>query len=174
MLGCNVYPYGPKYFRKLFEIAAFCLCISDLTFWVLILANTICASADTTACQDHTALIVVIMLWPGAFLVAPLMGLTAILLGPSGTLARNYALWSRLAAINNALMIFFTIEYLDFYSNAPGGVYFIIAVTSSRIFQCQFVDYYIAHIERLRYTRGWDGLNTSLFKTKDNKKEITL
>jgi hypothetical protein len=35
--------------------------------------------------------------------------------------------------------------------------------------QCLFIDLYVAHIEKLRYTRGWDGLFTSLFKTQDKK-----
>jgi hypothetical protein len=48
------------------------------------------------------------------------------------------------------------------------------ALTGSRIFQCLFVDLYIAHVEKLRYTRGWDGLHTSLFKTDDSKNEIVM
>jgi hypothetical protein len=174
MIGSNVMPYGPKSFRKFFEIIAFFLCVSDMTLWIVMLINTICASDDATACDNHFALIIVMSIWPGAFLLAPLMGLSAIMLGPSGTLARSYALWSRLAAINNALMIFFTFKFFELYSNSPGSFYLIIAVTTSRVFQCQLVDLYVAHIERLRYTRGWDGLHTSLFKTKDNKKEISL
>jgi hypothetical protein len=174
MLGCNVAPIGPKYFRKLFEFVVFVLCLSDLALWIIMLVGTYCASDNTTACNDHNALILVMSVWPGAFVIAPLTGLTAVLLGPSGTLARSYGLWSRLAAINNAVMIFLTVKYFDYYSNLPGSYYLIIAVTSSRAFQCTFVDLYIAHIERLRYTRGWDGLHTSLFKTKDNKKEIGL
>jgi hypothetical protein len=174
MIGSNIMPYGPKSFRKIFEVIAFFLCVSDLTLWIVMLINTICASDDATACNNHFALIIVMSIWPGAFLLAPLMGLTAIMLGPSGTLARSYALWSRLAAINNALMILFTFKFFEFYSNSPGSFYLIIAVTTSRVFQCQLVDLYVAHIERLRYTRGWDGLHTSLFKTKDNKKEISL
>jgi hypothetical protein len=176
MCGYNTAPYGPKWFRKIFEFVVFILCLSDLCLWMIMLVNTYCASDNTTACTDHHALILVICVWPFAFVVAPLMGMTAVLLGPSGSLARSYGLWSRLAAINNSLMIFFTIKYYDYYSNlnGPGSWYLIVAVSASRVFQCTFVDLYIAHIERLRYTRGWDGLNTSLFKTKDNKKEIGL
>lgn len=174
MFGGNAYPYGPTYLRQLFELVIVFLCMTDITLWIIILFNTYCASDNATDCSNHDALYLVVSVWPLAFVIAPLMGIAAILLGPSVTLSRVYALFSRLAAINNGLMILVMVRFIDYFYNnhVTGSIYTVIAVTGSRLFQCFFVDFYIAHIERLRYTRGWDGLNTSLYKTKDNKQEV--
>jgi hypothetical protein len=172
MMGGNAYPVGPKYFRPVYEALTFVMCLADLALWVLILINTWCASENSTLCQNHTSFYLVIGVWPAAFMLAPLLGISTVMLGPSGILARVYALYSRLAAFNNLAIILITFHFFSYYNNVDGSYYTIVALTASRAFQCLFVDLYIAHIEKLRYTRGWDGLHTTLFPTKDNKQEV--
>ena len=172
MLGANVYPVGPKYLHKVFELVLFLLCLVDLALSIIVLVSAFCASHDATSCSDHTSMILIILVWPGALTIAPIMGLIMVILGPSGTLARMYALWSRIAFINSAMVILSLVYYYDYYSNIANSYYPMLLLPSSRVFQCLVVDLYIAHIEKLRYTRGWDGLHTSLFKTQDNMKEV--
>ncbi len=174
MFGSNVYPYGPNYVRKILELLFFVLSLADLALIVFILIDTYCLSPNATTCSDHQAWILILSVWPGAVLLAPITGLVAMFLGPSGALARVYALWSRLAGVNNVIILFFFLRYYDYFYASYGSIYPVLLLTSSRAFQCLFVDLYIAHVEKLRYTRGWDGLHTSLFKTKDNKQEIAV
>jgi hypothetical protein len=174
MLGSNVYPLGPKYVRKVLELLIFVLCIVDFAVSIIVLTSAYCASRDTTACQDHTSMILMLAVWPGALFIAPLMGLVTVVLGPSGMLARMYAMWSRIACINSAMVLLSLFYFFSYYYNVPGSIYGMLVLPSSRFFQCLIVDQYIAHIERLRYTRGWDGLHTSLYKTQDNLQEVTI
>jgi hypothetical protein len=119
-------------------------------------------------------MILIATVWPGALVIAPVMGLAMVILGPSGTLARIFALWSRIAGINSVMVVFVLVHYYDYFYNVSLSVFPMLLLPSSRALQCLIVDLYIAHVEKLRYTRGWDGLHTSLFKTKDNRQEITI
>ena len=47
-----------------------------------------------------------------------------------------------------------------------------IILIVSRIVQIAIADQFVAHVERLRWTLGWDGLMTALFVTKDVRTEI--
>ena len=105
-------------------------------------------------------------------MIAPLMGIVAMILGPSGKWSRLYAMWSRVAAINVLVIARVILENLDFFNTVKESLYLCIYLFGSRGVQVCLIDLYIAHIEKLRYTRGWDGIHTSLFKTKDNKNEI--
>ena len=49
---------------------------------------------------------------------------------------------------------------------------FIILYLISRFAQIYFIDTYIALVERMRSTGGWDGLHTSLYQAQDNTIEI--
>lgn len=170
MVGYNIFPYGPTYVRRLIELPLFLLSLSDCILWVLILSTSLCVSNDVTKCTDHRAFNLMISLWPGAFILAPISGMIAIVLGPSSTLARIYAMFSRLAGINNLVLIAVVIQFSSYYLSIDQfSIWPVVALTSGRLFQTFMVDLYIAHIEKLRYTRGWDGLHTSLFKTRDNK-----
>lgn len=170
MVGYNVFPYGPSYLLRLIELPLFLLSLSDCILWVLILSSSLCVSNDATRCSDHLAFNLMISVWPMAFIIAPITGMIAIVLGPSASLARIYAMFSRLAGINNLVLIIVVIQYFDYYySINKFSIWPVVALTGGRLFQTFAVDLYIAHIEKLRYTRGWDGLHTSLFKTRDNK-----
>jgi hypothetical protein len=174
MLGSNASPLGPKYLRKLFELLIFVLCIVDFAVTIIVLTSAYCASDNTTDCKDHTSMILMLTVWPGALFIAPLMGLVTVVLGPSSTLARIYASWSRIACINSAMVLWSLFYYFSYYYNVPGSIYGMVILPSSRLVQCLIVDQYIAHIEKLRFTRGWDGLHTSLYKTQDNLQEVTI
>jgi len=174
VLGSNVYPIGPKYVRKVLELLIFVLCIVDLALSIIVLTNAYCASDNATACTNHTSMVLMVTVWPGALFIAPIMGLVTVVMGPSGTLARIYAMWSRIAGINGAVVTWSLVFYFNYFYNVPGSVYPFFVLLGSRLFQCLFVDLYVAHIERIRYTHGWDGLHTSLYKTQDNRQEVII
>ncbi|KAJ1406046.1 hypothetical protein B484DRAFT_456946 [Ochromonadaceae sp. CCMP2298] len=171
-MGANVSPVGPRSVRALLEVLFLVLCIADIGIAVIVLVNSFCASENTTQCTNHTSMLLMILVWPGALIIAPVTGLATVILGPSGQLARIYALWSRIALINSAMVVLALVSYQDYFQNVPGGLYLMLVLPSSRGVQCVCVDAYIAHVEKMRYTRGWDGLHTSLFKTTDNRQEI--
>ncbi len=74
---------------------------------------------------------------------------------------------AHLAIINNLVYLFIWAAYPDFFTFEIKGNVYVLIMSSSRLVQTCLCDYYIAHMERLRYTRGWDGLHTSQFPTKD-------
>lgn len=172
MFGGNVYPIGASYVRRILELIIFLLSIVDMVLGATICFEFYCVSADTTSCQDHTYLFLILAVFPFAIIITPLLGVTAVMLGPTATLTRIYAMWCRLAGVNNLIMLVVYVDYFSYFGNLVVSTYPLIVYTCSRAIQCLVVDQYIAHIEKLRYTRGWDGLNTSLFKTQDNKTYI--
>jgi hypothetical protein len=170
LLGVNVKAYGPKYSMNVIGFALLILCIGDIGLWVITLIEMVCLSDDATECEDHTAVTLAMGIWPLAFIISPLMGITAVMLGPSGPLTRIYASWARLAALNNCVIIYYFINYFEYFFNQqPASYYPVIGITISRTLQVTFVDQYVAHLEQRRFTRGWDGLHTTLYKTKDTK-----
>jgi hypothetical protein len=172
LIGSNIYPYGPNYLKNFLELILVLLALSDLSLNGLLFIDFFCVSDNITKCSDHTALVLVFYVWPLATIIAPIMGLIAIFLGPSGNLARVYALWTRLAGINNIIMTVFYIQYISYFLKANNfSPWDFISYSIIRAMQTLLVDLYIAHIEKIRYTRGWDGLHTSLYKAKDHKNQ---
>jgi hypothetical protein len=100
------------------------------------------------------------------------MGLIMMILGPSVTLAKSYASWLRVTFINSAILIWIIIINYSQLFELQGQLYPFFILLGSRIFQMLTIDIYIAYIEKIRYTRGWDGLQTSLYKTRDRRIEI--
>jgi hypothetical protein len=173
MFGGNVYPLGPRSVRRFLEVLLLVLSVADVALSAIICFEYYCVSSNTTSCNDHTDLTLVIFVWPFAMMITPLLGIFAIMLGPSGTLTRIYAMWNRLTGVNNLIVMVVYLRYFKYLSSLAITTYPPILYTCSRGIQCLVVDQYIAHIEKLRYTRGWDGLHTSLFKTQDSKTVIT-
>eukprot|EP01032_Pedospumella_encystans_P009033 gene9033-10667_t len=167
--GGNVMPLGRPTVRRVLELMLLFFSLIDIALGAIICFEYYCASDDSTTCQDHTSMFQILFMWPLALVITPIMGVTAIMLGPHANLTRIYASWARLAGVNNIMMAAVYIRYLSFFINLPISTYPPIIYTCSRMIQCLIVDQYIAHIEKLRYTRGWDGLSTSLFMTQDSK-----
>lgn len=167
--GGNVMPLGRPTVRRVLELMLLFFSLIDIALGAIICFEYYCASADSTTCEDHTSMFQILFMWPLALVITPIMGVTAIMLGPHANLTRIYASWVRLAGVNNVMMAAVYIRYLSFFINLPISTYPPIIYTCSRVIQCLIVDQYIAHIEKLRYTRGWDGLSTSLFMTQDSK-----
>ena len=110
-------------------------------------------------------------MWPGALLISPMYGLVTTALGGAVVYARPYAVWSRLAGISTIVMC---IIYAQYSQYIPLYVAVIVAyMTLSRLFQCALIDIYIAHMEAIRYTRGWDGLSSCLYNAKDQHRGLT-
>lgn len=169
LLGSNALPHGPPSLLPTlsYSLLFFSSIDTMLTLAVLVL---LWCGGDATTCDNHMYVILPLSLWPGALLFAPLTGIVAILLGPNALYAKVYAGWSRLAALSNITLItmFATSKGLPSYT-----VYFIIAMSASRLYQCLVVDIYIAHIESMRFSRGWDGLMSSLYAANDKKYHMT-
>lgn len=167
--GGNVMPLGRPTVRRVLELMLLFFSMIDIALGTIICFEYYCASDDSTTCEDHSSMFQILFMWPLALVITPIMGVTAIMLGPHANLTRMYASWARLAGVNNIMMAAVYIRYLSFFINLPISTYPPIIYTCSRMIQCLIVDQYIAHIEKLRYTRGWDGLSTSLFMTQDSK-----
>jgi hypothetical protein len=170
-LGGNVYPRGAPRLRKILGLLIVLLCIVDFGILIDIATQYFCIwDAACNSMSSHAGIFAMFLIWPGAVVLSPLTGLISILLGPSGRLARIHASWSRLAVINDAII--FAI-FLYKKHNAPNYFGYIIGVLlGSRAVQIFAVDFYIAHIDQIRWTRGWDGLVTSLYADNDKKTAI--
>lgn len=79
-------------------------------------------------------------------------------------------MWVRLAGVNNITMIAMFVQYFSYFKSLVLSPWPLIVFSCSRFIQCCLADLYVVHIETIRYTRGWDGLHTSLYKTKDRNK----
>lgn len=171
-IGSNVYPVGPRSIKYLIELLIFCLSAVDLVLVSAITTFYFCLGPDPTACQEHQALLLMYTLWPGATIVAPVVGMVAIVIGPNVTLTRIYASWLRLSLISTIVTIVLYNYYSSYFILTFYVAYFVAGLSSSRFVQLLVVDLYVAHLERARYTRGWDGLATSLSSTKDHQIDI--
>jgi hypothetical protein len=100
-------------------------------------------------------------MWPAALIMAPLMGLRVVILNSSGSVARQFVCWSRLACINCIMMV---IIYLKWTENAKTflNIPLLLAYAGSRLFQNYYFDSLIASTENKRTSRGWNGLYTSI------------
>ena len=174
IFGSNIPPIGPHYSWKILATILIALCFGDIFTMGMSFIDLYCVSSSTTECHSHAQILIILLVWPFAIILAPLSGIVAIMLGPSAYLARIYCMFSHLAGINNIILFVTLLQNFDYIEAEPFGVYPLFFLSCSRLFQCLFIDLYISHIERMRFTRGWDGLNTSLFKTTDHKQEIIM
>ena len=130
-----------------------CTCYLSLTYY--------CVWGNRTQCDNHAGLILMQFVWPGALIMAPLMGLRVLILNSTGTVARQYVCWSRLACINAIMMV---VIYLLWPDNADTSlnVPMLVAYAGSRLFQSHYFDSLLATSENKRTSRGWNGLHTSI------------
>lgn len=166
MVGANVFPWGPAFLLNILGLILLFLNIVDvgLTIYLLVEFGN---SAPNLGANESLTSYIPFLFWPGATAFAPLTGIFAIVYGPSALWARIYGCWSRLAIFGIIIM---SSEYFAFIgagtvpTNAGLAILFALI---SRLSQCYLVDYYVAFIETKRWTRGWDGLSTSLYRSKD-------
>ena len=170
-LGGNIYPRGPTNVRKILECLIVFLCIADFALISNIATNYFCIwDTDCGTLFSHVGFILPSIIWPGALIAAPISGLMCVLLGPSGKLSRIHASWSRFAIISDIVVVIVLIK--KHFNTPPYLVYLVGALLASRIVQCVIVDMYIGHVDSIRWTRGWDGLVTSLYAENDKKEMI--
>ena len=122
-------------------------------------------------------MLLIILLWPGAVIFACSSACLSYLVKTKAKHLRMSAGWTRLGAIPNMVIVVLYIAQVlpsDPFGNAAGRLLFdvMLALLVSRVIQLALIDQYVAHIESVRWTRGWDGLVTSISLTQDNKKDI--
>jgi hypothetical protein len=157
--GSNKKPLSLNYSRVA-GLVLFILNVADIAMSIFISINVWCIWGDSTECNDHSGFILGMVVWPGALICAPLFGLYATILTPTGRFARQYSCWSRLACFSIGTLF---VVYLSFVNHAPiETLWYLLGLTTSRIIQIALVDLYIASNEDRRISRGWDGLFTNL------------
>mgnify|MGYP003386718537 CR=1 FL=1 len=164
----NLDTWGPGGLRRFLVAMFLFLSIADF-LGVLIIMIVYRCIFNTTTCANSNGIILVMTIWPGALIFSPIMGIVATTLGPSVKYARAYALWSRFAGISDITMVAIYVQFHSSTANLVG--YTVLFLSLSRALQCYLVDLYIAHIEEMRWGRGWDGLSTCLYVTKDRRYE---
>jgi hypothetical protein len=170
--GRNMQPRGSPSILKYLRLILMASCLADIVLFFSIsliyyvMWDEICGKEtlfSPTECSVPFALI--LLVWPFAIVITPLLGFTVLLFGSIGNWPRVYSGWSRVTVFPIVTMVY---TYNLYPANARAyTVYFLGAVIFSRAFQCVFIDLYIAHLECYRRTRGWDGLSTSLTVAKD-------
>ena len=172
IFGSNIFPMGPPYSWKILAVALIALCCADIVAMGISFVDLYCVPTTTTSteCNNHDQLAIIIMVWPFAIILAPLSGIVAILLGPSAHLARIYCMFSHLAGINTIILLVTSLRNVAYITAEPMSIYPVFLLSCSRLVQCLLIDLYIAHIDRVRLTPGWDGLNTSLLSFPDRSR----
>ena len=130
-----------------------CIAYLTITYW--------CVWGDRTACDNHLGVALMHAIWPGALIMSPLMGLRVMILSSTGTVARQFVCWSRLACINCLVMLVIYLlwtDNADTFLNIPLLTYY----ACSRLVQSYYFDEYLAYAENKRTSRGWNGLYTSI------------
>jgi hypothetical protein len=160
VFGSNTYPVGSRVVRLTLSVFIVIACLLDLGASCTILVEYRCLWGSTRLCENPTALVLPIVIGSGALLFSPISGILAIALGPSPTLARTYAYWSRMAILSTVVLI---VVYVYKGQKAQHQVIQISLglYASSRILQCLFIDLYVAHVDAIRWSRSWAGLSTS-------------
>jgi hypothetical protein len=158
--GRNSQPYSSPIYRKIAALVLFSLIIVDIAFSCVISINFWCIWDNYTLCENHTGFILGVVVWPGALVLTPLVGLLAVAVNPTGIFARHYVSWSRLAAFS--LVTLFTI-YFYWYKHSPySTLYYLLGMAVSRFSQLLIADPFIASHESVRTSRGWGGLFTNI------------
>lgn len=169
LVGCNIYPIGGRVVRRILGVVIFVACLVDAMLVLVISAFMYCVGPNPTSCSDHYSIIEIYLIWPGSLILSPILGLMAMMLGPHAILSRIYSIWLRLSFLSVIVTIANYVYYLSNFSQVPYAYYIIVALGMVTMLQVLVIDLYIAHVDRMRWTRGWDGLTTSLFVTQDNK-----
>lgn len=161
---CNGFNRRPlsTTFRKLVGILLAILNSGDIALSCFICINMWCIWGDSTECDNQNGFILAMLIWPGALVVTPLLGLYTSILTSTGQFARQYACWSRLALFSIATLF---IVYLSFVHHAPlETLWYLLGLLFSRIVQIALVDTFISCHENRRINRGWDGLFTNILR----------
>ena len=149
-------------FRRIVGLVLCLFNVADIALSCFISINLWCIWGDSTECDNQSGFILSMLIWPGALVLAPLYGLYAVILTPNGRFARQYSCWSRLAFFS--LITLYSV-YLSFVRHAPLEVlWYLLALTASRVMQIVLVDLFIACHENRRVNRGWDGLFTNIVR----------
>ena len=176
------------YLRKIYLFLITLLCMLEMFYcipFLFIFGNVVlCPAYDgDTNCDNEESmryLIIIATVMPFAIIYTPVAGI--IIFSSSSvktTYLKVFASMVRVSFVNIILLTSFFLSYVspdlrlnDKSSDAANFVQDIVLV-----FQCSHIallvltDQYIAFVERIRWTRGWDGLSTSLFVTQDSRKE---
>lgn len=156
----NSQPYTSPIYRKIAAFVLFSLIVVDIAFSCVISINFWCIWDNYTLCEDHTGFILAVVVWPGALVLTPVVGLFAVAVNPTGIFGRHYVSWSRLAAFS--LVTLFTI-YFYWYKHSPySTLYYLLGLAASRFLQLLIADAFIASHESVRTSRGWGGLFTNI------------
>jgi hypothetical protein len=190
LCGANLRPSGRdygQYLRKIYSFFIILLCILELlcipllyTFGKIVLCN---AYDGDTNCDDKASLpylLSITMCMPFALVYTPIAGI--IIFSSSGMKTSYLKVFAAMVRVSFVNIILLTSYFLAFVSadlsvndrnSSPPNVTqdLIVFYQCSHMALLLFTDQYIAFVERIRWTRGWDGLTTSLFVTQDNRKE---
>ena len=175
-LGANVVPVGGKHVRRLLRLLILALSTADMGLYVLLFVfgkvywcESALTSKGVTRCDALAlpSLYSLMFIFPGAFAAAPLLGAITGLAELAGAgLARVYAAWSRLAVVNTIVALALYSRYKTPTTEAALG-WVVGLLVASRLIQVLVADQFVAHVERKRFNRGWDGLTTALATATD-------
>jgi hypothetical protein len=166
IFGANVHRVGRKWARYLLGFYLFISQFVDLILLVLFSFLVTFTDSESSQSSNTDWLILIYLLPPLAVIIPPFTGMYCLLFDNMSTvLLRIYANWSRLALIPTISVVFFSI-FAKVTEKSPYFWQLTSILIASRIGQNFLVDHYIAHVESMRLTRGWDGLYTSLYPSR--------
>jgi hypothetical protein len=188
--GANITPFrrGRSTARRIMQILLLVGCYLDLILWSMALVfgkPSLCpheVAGEGFQCEGGQAtpyLLTLNLVWPGAAFFSIIGGIFVHSSELKVNQIRMYSAWSRLFVIPIALFIFFYFyfNYRGLTSDEKGKTSaFMVEVAAgmviSRLVQIVVTEQYIALVDRIRLTLGWDGLTTAMVQTKDSKRDV--
>ena len=171
------------------QIVLLFACYTDLALWcmALILGRLyLCPeelSGEGFQCINGEAtpyLLILNLVWPGAAFFSIFGGILVHSSELKTNQIRMYSSWSRLFVVPILLLtifyFYFNIQGLSVTETAQQKGMLLIDIIGlmalSRALQIVITEQYIALVDRIRLTLGWDGLMTAIFMTKDSVRDV--
>jgi hypothetical protein len=179
-LGVNVYPFGGTIMRSICELLLMLMCLADFLLFGFIYVQF--AALYNNANGNFNPSIeckLWVFIFPFAVVISPILGVASILL-QDGQISRVYNSWLRLSFINTIVLLVTGFASLTQYGlldhqgyqsswNTNNLALLAFGQLFCKLLQLFLCDLYVAHIDAARWTRGWDGLSTSLYASPDRR-----
>ena len=187
LLSCFLGRRLGTYLRKIYLFLSTVLCILEMLcipilfiFGKIVLCPAYDGEENCANTESFPYMITIAAVMPFAILYTPVAGF--IILTSSSVKTSYLKVFASMVRVSFLNIILLTIYFLEFVSpdlslndkssDAPNFVQDVVLIFQFSHFALLILtDQYIAFVERIRWTRGWDGLSTSLFVTQDNRKE---
>ncbi len=177
LFGINVYPVGGLTTKATISFFLSIMCMADFILLCFIYPQVASLTGNANRILDPSPEAVLwLLIWPLAVVISPILGFASSAIVGDVMLARVYSSWLKLSFINTSILI--GLGYQSLSSNKDSTwesvTVYVWSQFASKVVQWLLCDLYVAHLENARWTRGWDGLSTSLYSSRDHDIDLNI